>query len=110
MLHLATHFSDENVALAMVDIFLRHGADICAENHHGIIPLHMAAGTGHATLSRRLMAATESLPGLPAYAICRYKGFDGTSSVDRARESGHVNVVRMMIEECGVDIDCRVRL
>ena len=81
-LHVAVMRNDKR----MVDILLRHGADVNAHNLEGRTPLHDAAGRGEASLVEVLLehGADKSL---------LYKG---KTALQRAEERGHEEVVELL--------------
>jgi ankyrin repeat protein len=81
-LHVAVMRNDKR----MVDILLRHGANVNAQNLEGRTPLHDAAGRGESALVELLLehGADKSL---------LYKG---KTALQRAQDRGHDEVVDLL--------------
>lgn len=76
-------------SIEIIDVLLAGGADVHAGNVIGDTPLHMAAEFGHADLATRLIEEG-------ADVHTRNTGKDRETPLDRARKSGHTDVVEML--------------
>ncbi|XP_067372481.1 ankyrin repeat domain-containing protein 50 isoform X2 [Channa argus] len=86
----ALHVASWQGCIEMVDLLLKHGANINAQDTAGRPPIHSVAWTGHAEVGHCLLQAS----GVNIDLACH----QGATALSIAAQEGHANIVGMLLQ------------